>query len=199
MNTNTEKNTIEDQNEEEAVGLTGVESKFAVAKKMVRRMREELDLLEDILSGDAEEADVNAALSRRAAGEEFDDGRGGRIVEGVFDGQNMIGSDGQRYPVPPNYASKSKLVEGDILKLTVRPNGAFLFKQIGPIERDRRVGTLTRDEMSQDWRVIADGKKYNVLAASVSFFRGEEGDEAAVLIPRGAPSKWAAIENVIKK
>ena len=36
----------------------------------------------------------------------------GRVVEGVFDGQNMVGSDGKIYSVPPNYASKSKLVEG---------------------------------------------------------------------------------------
>ena len=38
-----------------------------------------------------------------------------KILEGVFDGQNMVGSDGRQYIVPPNYASKSKLVEGDIL------------------------------------------------------------------------------------
>jgi len=31
----------------------------------------------------------------------------GKIVEGVFDGQNMLGSDGKNYPVPANYASKS--------------------------------------------------------------------------------------------
>jgi hypothetical protein len=43
----------------------------------------------------------------------------GKVVEGVFDGQNMVGSDGKTYPVPANYASKSKLVQGDILKLTI--------------------------------------------------------------------------------
>ncbi|MFZ1243390.1 MAG: hypothetical protein WAQ22_04605, partial [Candidatus Saccharimonas sp.] len=34
----------------------------------------------------------------------------GKIIEGVFDGQVMIGPDGKNYPVPANYASKSKLV-----------------------------------------------------------------------------------------
>ncbi|HET7320113.1 MAG TPA: hypothetical protein VFI84_00835, partial [Candidatus Saccharimonadales bacterium] len=43
----------------------------------------------------------------------------GKVIEGVFDGQNMVGSDGKTYPVPANYASKSKLVQGDILKLTI--------------------------------------------------------------------------------
>ena len=37
----------------------------------------------------------------------------GKIIEGIFDGQIMIGPDGKNYPVPANYASKSKLVEGD--------------------------------------------------------------------------------------
>ena len=33
----------------------------------------------------------------------------GKVIEGVFDGQSMVGSDGKTYPVPANYASKSKL------------------------------------------------------------------------------------------
>ncbi|MFH2232368.1 MAG: hypothetical protein ABII13_04355, partial [Patescibacteria group bacterium] len=110
-----------------------------------------------------------------------------------------IGSDGKRYLVPQNYASKSKLVEGDILKLTIQPNGGFLFKQIGPIERERIVGLLMEDENTQEWRVIADGKKYSILPASVSYFKGQSGDNVVVLIPKSAPSKWAAVENVIKQ
>jgi len=51
----------------------------------------------------------------------------GKVIEGVFDGQNMVGSDGKTYPVPANYASKSKLVQGDILKLTIADDGAFLY------------------------------------------------------------------------
>ena len=66
----------------------------------------------------------------------------GKIIEGVFDGQNMIGSDGKLYPVPANYASKSKLVQGDILKLTIADDGAFMYKQIGPIPRKQVVGAL---------------------------------------------------------
>ena len=66
----------------------------------------------------------------------------GKIIEGVFDGQIMIGPDGKNYPVPANYASKSKLVEGDILKLTIGESGKFLYKQIGPVERRTVIGTL---------------------------------------------------------
>ncbi|KKR27933.1 MAG: 50S ribosomal protein L7/L12 [candidate division CPR2 bacterium GW2011_GWD2_39_7] len=67
----------------------------------------------------------------------------GKIIEGVFDGEHMIGPDDKKYPVPANYASKSKLIQGDVLKLTVNADGSFVFKQIGPIERRKVVGTLT--------------------------------------------------------
>src|SRR3954471_22727420 len=70
----------------------------------------------------------------------------GKVIEGVFDGQNMVGSDGKTYPVPANYASKSKLVQGDILKLTIADDGSFLYKQIGPVPRKQVVGTLTLDK-----------------------------------------------------
>ena len=59
----------------------------------------------------------------------------GQVVLGTFDGQIMIGEDGKQYPVPANYASKSKLIEGDMLKLTITPEGNFVYKQIGPVER----------------------------------------------------------------
>lgn len=123
---------------------------------------------------------------------------GERIMEGVFNGQNMIGADGKEYLVPANYASKSKLVEGDILKLTINARGNFLFKQIGPIERNRVVGTLEASE-SGGWIVAAAGKKWRVLTAPVTYFKGESGDEAVILIPKNTPSKWAAVENVIKR
>jgi hypothetical protein len=34
-----------------------------------------------------------------------------KIIEGVFTGEGMLGSDGNIYPVPQNYASKSLLVQ----------------------------------------------------------------------------------------
>lgn len=122
---------------------------------------------------------------------------GERIMEGVFNGQNMIGADGKEYIVPANYASKSKLVEGDILKLTINARGNFLFKQIGPIERTRIVGTLEESEAG-GYCVKSENKKWRVLTAPVTYFKGESGDEAVVLVPKNTPSKWAAVENVIK-
>ena len=80
----------------------------------------------------------------------------GKVVEGVFDGQKMAGPDGKEYPVPANYASKSKLVEGDILKLTIVDDGSFVYKQIGPIERKQVIGTLVQHDST--YYVEVNGK-----------------------------------------
>jgi hypothetical protein len=123
----------------------------------------------------------------------------GQVLEGVFDGQGMVGSDGKPYPVPPNYASKSKLVEGDMLKLTITPSGAFIFKQIAPVARTRVIGELGYDETAGEYYVSSGTQKWRVLKASVTYFRGEPGDQTVLLLPEGAPSKWAAVENIVKK
>lgn len=123
---------------------------------------------------------------------------GGKIIEGVFDGQNMIGPDGKQYPVPANYASKSKLVEGDVLKLTIADDGSFIYKQIGPVERRKALGTLTSDEKGE-YKVIVDGHAYRVLLASLTYFKAEPGDQVTIVIPKDKEASWGAVENVIKQ
>lgn len=122
----------------------------------------------------------------------------GMVVEGVFDGQNMIGPDGKKYSVPANYASKSKLVEGDILKLTIDRQGNFIYKQIGPIERKRLIGTLVKDREKGEYVVLAGDKLFKVLMASITYYKGDENDEVVILVPKDADSTWAAVENIIK-
>jgi hypothetical protein len=117
----------------------------------------------------------------------------GKVVEGVFDGQNMVGSDGKTYPVPANYASKSKLVQGDILKLTIAEDGAFLYKQIGPVPRKQVVGTLVLE--GGHYYVDINGRKLRVLLASVTYFKAKPGDQVSVNIPEDdAATEWAALE-----
>jgi hypothetical protein len=117
----------------------------------------------------------------------------GKVIEGVFDGQNMVGSDGKTYPVPANYASKSKLVQGDILKLTIAEDGAFLYKQIGPIPRKQVVGTLILE--NGHYYVDVSGKKYRVLLASVTYFKAKPGDQVSVNVPEDdSAAEWAALE-----
>ena len=121
----------------------------------------------------------------------------GKVIEGVFNGQGMIDKKGNSFPVPANYASKSKLIPGDVLKLTVTEEGRFLYKQIGPVERKTVVGPLVYNE--GHYQVLGNGKAYNVLLASVTYFRAEVGDEITMIIPMGEESDWGAIEAVIPK
>jgi hypothetical protein len=117
----------------------------------------------------------------------------GKVVEGVFDGQVMIGPDGKTYPVPANYASKSKLVEGDILKLTIADDGGFIYKQIGPIARKQIIGTLTQHDGA--YYVEASGREYRILLASVTYFRINIGDQVTIIVPEDSPdATWAAVE-----
>ncbi|MBP9813052.1 hypothetical protein H6794_02845 [Candidatus Nomurabacteria bacterium] len=118
----------------------------------------------------------------------------GKVLEGVFDGQNMVGSDGKTYPVPANYASKSKLVQGDILKLTIGDDGAFLYKQIGPIPRKQLVGVLVQKEGHYFVEINGD-RDYRVLLASVTYFKAKPGDQISINVPEDdADAEWAAIE-----
>lgn len=121
----------------------------------------------------------------------------GRVIEGVFDGQNMVGSDGKTYPVPANYASKSKLVEGDVLKLTIGDDGSFIYKQIGPVLRKRVLGLLT-ETPDGEYRVIAEGKPYKVLLASLTYFRASLGDEITLLLPKDGEATFGGVEHVLK-
>lgn len=120
---------------------------------------------------------------------------GGKIIEGIFDGENMLGPEGKVYPVPANYASKSKLVEGDKLKLTIAEDGSFIFKQIGPVERKKIIGVLSFDDNM--FHVSVEGKIYNILYASATYFKAKPGDRVTVVVPANEDSNWAALENVI--
>jgi hypothetical protein len=149
-----------------------------------------------------EDADsVNSSAVERDSVETYElpaDPKGERVLEGVFDGQNMRGNDGEQYPVPPNYASKSKLVEGDVLKLTIGAEGEFTYKQVGPVERKRVTGKLVVDEHG-NFGVKTPDKTYRVLLASITFYKAEEGDEVTVLIPENGEVEWGAVENVVHR
>lgn len=119
----------------------------------------------------------------------------GKVIEGVFDGINMIGPDQKEYKVPDNYASKSKLIEGDGLKLTIGEDGGFIFKQIKPAPRKKIVGTLV--EEGGNYKVLADGKSYKLLSASVTFHKASDNDQVTVVVPEDGNASWAAFENVV--
>ncbi len=170
-----------------------------VILRYIEQVEDSLSALRRALAGQAGMPAGPTVRQKAAQLSTSADPEGARVIEGVFDGQNMVGPDGKQYSVPANYASKSKLVEGDVLKLTITRDGSFIYKQIGPVERQRLIGELVRDSETGEYKVLAGGKPYKVLLASVTYFKGENGDEVVVLVPKDGDTRWAAVENIIKK
>ncbi|PIQ77903.1 hypothetical protein COV82_02310 [Candidatus Peregrinibacteria bacterium CG11_big_fil_rev_8_21_14_0_20_46_8] len=173
--------------------------KLAILREMLDAAESSLRSARQIVNELAPSGNAHRAYAKQAANLEQTMPHDGeeQIIEGVFDGQNMIGPDGKSYPVPANYASKSKLIPGDVLKLTIGADGAFIYKQIGPIERKRIIGPLIYED--GQYKVLAEGKAYKVLLASVTYYKAEIGDSVTIIVPSLEESDWGAIDNVLPK
>ncbi len=165
-----------------------------IADKQLKTLKKLIETAETNLAGARE-------LLASLVGEEIgsspitDRDAGAKVIEGQFDGQKMIGEDGKPYQVPANYASKSKLVQTDGLKLTIGEDGAFLYKQIAPVQRRKLIGTLNLKD--GQYYVEAQGHDYRVLFASVTYYKAQPGDQVTIVIPEEGDSDWAAIEAVL--
>lgn len=120
-----------------------------------------------------------------------------KIIEWIFTWEEMLWSDWNSYPVPVNYASKSKMVQWDKLKLTIEANWKMVYKQIAPIEREIKTWLLTKEK--EKYQVVADWKTYNVLTAAVTHFKWNIWDTMSILIPSWKEATFAAIDSIIPK
>jgi len=167
-----------------------------LTEKELASIKQMLDLAESNLR-QAKKLLFSAEISEKI--EQIADSKEGEnIVEGVFDGEKMISHDKKSFHIPANYASKSKLVSGDILKLTIMSDGAFQYKQIGPVERQKKIGQLEEASAGRFTVLCDDGNEYQVLPASITFFKAKEGDKLTILVPKDLPSEWAAVENLLE-
>ena len=162
------------------------------AEKSVRSAKK---ILKELL--DEEHIDLNEEMKLDTKWLNAYDSWDSKIVEWVFSWSEMFWADKGKYPVPVNYASKSKLVQWDKLKLTILENWKMLYKQIEPIERETKVWLLTKDKWN--FQVVADGVSYNVLTAAVTHFKWEVWDSLTILVPKWKDATFAAIEAVIPK
>lgn len=165
-----------------------------IADKQLKTLRKLIETAETNLAG-AKELLASLVGSEETVAPTQAVTPSGKVIEGHFDGQHMVGPDGKNYPVPANYASKSKLVQGDQLKLIIGDDGAFIYKQIGPVERKKVIGTLVLHD--GQYLVEVRGKEYHVLFASVTYFKAQPGDQVTVVLPEAGEAEWAAIEAVI--
>lgn len=180
----------------------GDDPRLQLALQLVKQAHQTLGNVMHLLeSGDTAKASrdlMRAVVGKKTLEQSLEQDLGMRTIEGLFDGVYLVSSEGTRHVVPENYASKSKLVEGDVLKLTVRPDGSHVFKQIGPVDRKRLVGRLGIDSVMNNPIVMVGEDVYNVLQASVSYHKGVSGDEVIILVPGGSTkATWAALERIV--
>ena len=163
-----------------------------IAEKQIKRLKSLITEAETNLAA-ARELLISVVGEKEVAPAEKAEMPVGKVIEGIFDGEAMVGPDGKNYPVPANYASKSKLVEGDIMKLTIADDGSFIYKQIGPAARKTLIGTL----VSHDGKFYVEvgGREYKVLMASVTYFKLKVGEQVTIIVPEDDPeATWAAVE-----
>jgi len=118
-----------------------------------------------------------------------------KIVEWVFTWEEMLWVDWNKYPVPANYSSKSKLVQWDKLKVTITTNGKMLYKQIAPIERSFVTWLVVKEK--DKFQVVAEWKTYDLLTAAVTHFKANIWDTVTVIIPEWKQATFAAIDLVV--
>lgn len=114
-------------------------------------------------------------------------------IYGFFDGEWFCTKDGNKFYMPPNYASKSKLLEGDELVLRFMEDGGYIYKQIGPKPYKIATGHLNLNK--NHYIVEHQDKVYKVLTASVTFYKLNVGDKVIIRVPLNEKAKWVAIES----
>lgn len=174
--------------------------KLAIIQEMIdsamTSIRSAQSLMAEITGRDSSDALLEMKLSEvQSRNQAMDSEDDAPFYEGVFNGEKMITPEGEEFSVPANYASKSKLVPGDQLKLIIAADGRFIYKQIGPTDRKRILGTLIREE--NRYKVIGEGKAYQVLTAAVTYYKAEVGDKITLVVPEHGESVWGAIDNVV--
>ncbi len=115
-------------------------------------------------------------------------------IVGKYDGIYMQGEDGKKYDVSQNYAAKSKLVFGDVLKL-IEEDGKKLYKQIERVKRERVEGILTKKE--GEWYILTDRGSYRISDAAAEFQKAEINSQASAFLPAdNLNAPFATLDNV---
>ena len=111
-------------------------------------------------------------------------------IEGIFDGLNMRGDDNHLYKVQSNYASKSKLLEGDRLILRIYTNGDMIYKVL---ELAIPIKFIAKFEDGKLWN--KENQSFLVNPSVVTYFHLKNGDEVIALTSKNG--RWATVESAI--
>lgn len=143
------------------------------------------------LSPESREPDINTDGLMSYTSEE------NKVVEWVFTGDGMLWSDGNMYPVPANYASKSLIVQWSKLKATIDPNGKIIYKIIEEIPYETKKGFITKN--GERYQITSEERSYNVLLAAVTFHKANIWDQVSIRVPEWKTATFAVIDAVIPR
>ena len=135
-------------------------------------------------------------LTASASHMHMDDSQWIKIIEWIFDGTFMIWADGNKYPVPTNYSSKSKLVQWDHLKLRILSDGTLQYKIIKLTDRKLLKAIVSKQEDKRT-ALAENNTIYQLNPAAVSFFSGKPGDECTIIVNTEKNCNYAAIEIIL--
>jgi len=169
--------------------IVAIKDFIITAEKSLKNAKK---LLNDIVKDN--EIDINKKVDLDVSGLHSYSSEDSKIVEGVFTWEEMLWSDWERYPIPANYCSKSKMVQWDKLKVTISPNGRMMYKQIAPIEREFRKWLLTEEKGK--YQAVVDGENYDLLTAAVTHFWWNIWDNITIILPKGKQATFAAIDSI---
>lgn len=170
--------------------IQAIKDFIVTAEKSLKNAKK---LLNDLIKDN--DLDLNKTVDLDTSGLHSYDSEDSKIIEWVFTWEEMYWVDWNKYPIPANYSSKSKMVQWDKLKLTVAGNWKMLYKQISPIDREIKNGLLTEDKGR--YQAVADWKTYDLLTAAVTHFWAKVWDNITIIVPRWKDATFAAIDNVI--
>ncbi|MFA7284397.1 MAG: hypothetical protein WC004_01065 [Candidatus Absconditabacterales bacterium] len=181
--------------------------KNAAATELIERLHDTIGKLKGLLNGDQiSKNDLKAIRKTTRPLREVQDHMYSLVepqigkkytIEGIFDGREMA-TETDVYPVPANYASKSMLIPGDNLKLTIKSNGEMIYKIIKPAPRKHLKGILHK-KGTITMALGSDNNNYTLNSAAVTFHKGKPGDEVSIIINAEEQHQYAALENVFRE
>jgi len=157
-----------------------LKSQLNKLKKLVDAAERALDSAKDVMEAIMERKDYKSMPG----------------VEGKYDGKYIIASDGSKHEVPSNYAAKSRLVYGDVLKI-IEEDGKKVFKQIEKVARKNLEGVVTKKEGK--WHVLTETGSHLLLDRAIEFNQVKLNDLIDVVLPESNLSApFAAFNKVVK-
>lgn len=118
-------------------------------------------------------------------------------VEGTFDGTNLITSTGEKIEVPSAYASKTRILFGDTVKM-YDDNGEKKFKVM--VKQPRKKLDALSTKKDNKWYALTGIGVYKISDSFADFNKLAVNDRLSVLVPEGnLQVPFAAIEEVLKQ